>query len=177
MSRRALGLALFTATGCWDLLPASRDPKSDAEHREHEVCPRGMPAYPEGLFSPASVVEVAPLYLTKSERGYQGQYLFGAVITLRPSSGVTAQDLEWMLDCHSARSELRRPGEPVVQNDPYWLPGHVVRISVAFEQGVTRVNVEGRDFATSQAILERARAFAVEASPANDGTPDSGRRL
>jgi hypothetical protein len=175
--RRGLGLALLAATGCWDLLPASRDPTTDAEHREREVCPRGMPAYPEGLFHPDSVVQVAPFYLTKSERGYQGQYLFGATITLRPLSGVTFQELESMLDCHSARSELRRPGEPVIPNDPYWLPGHVVRISVVFEQGVTRVNVEGRDFAASNAILERARAFAREAGPANDGTPDSGPRL
>ena len=159
------------------MLPASRDPLNDAEHREREVCPRGEPVYPAGLFSPDSVSAVAPLYYTKSERGYQGQYLFGATITLRPLPGANAQELEWMLDCHAARSQLHWRGEPVVPNDPYWVPGHVVRISVAFEEGVTQVKIEGKDFATAKEILVRARAFIGEPSPDNEGTADSGIRL
>ena len=159
------------------MLPASRDPLSDAEHREKEVCPRGEPNYPAGLFSPDSISAVAPLYYTKSERGYQGQYLFGATITLRPFPGVSSQELEWMLDCHAARSQLKRTGEPVVANDPYWVPGHVVRISVEFDEGVTRIKVEGKDFATAQEILRRAEAFVGQPATGNEGTPDSGVRL
>jgi hypothetical protein len=173
----ALCLLLVWSAGCWDMLPASKDPISDAEHREQEVCPRGAPTYPKDLFSPSSVAAVSPLYYTKSERGYQGQYLFGATISRHPLPGLSSQDLEWMLDCHAVRSQLRRPGEPVVPNDPYWVPGHVVRISVAFEEGVTRVKVEGRDFATAQEILTRARAFVGQSAPENQATPDSGVRL
>jgi hypothetical protein len=158
-------LAVILMAGCWDLLPASHDPTSDAEHREREVCPRKAPSYPADLFNPSSIAEVAPLYYTKSERGVQGQYLFGAILTLHPLPGVTSQEVEWLLDCHAARSQLKRKGEPVVANDPYWVPGHVVRISVDFDEGVLRVKVEGRDFQTAQEILARARAFAGEAAP------------
>jgi hypothetical protein len=168
-------LLLLTLTaGCWDMLPASRDPISDAEHREKQVCPSGAPNYPQDLFSPSSVSAVAPLYYTKSQRGYQGQYLFGATLTLRPLPGVTAQELEWMLNCHAVRSQLKRTGEPVIPNDPYWVPGRVVRISVDFDEGVTRVKVEGRDFATAKEVLTRAFAFVGQPAPNVESTPDSG---
>jgi hypothetical protein len=173
-----LCLALLTlSTGCWDLLPASRDPKADAEHRMHELCPGAMPKYPDGLFNPESVVSVAPLYYTKSERGYQGQYLFGAIVTLRPFPGVTTQELEWMLNCHSARCQLQQPGEPCAPNDPYWVPGKVVRISVDFDEGLCKVKVEGKDFPASKEALSRAVAFSQKA-PVDKETPaDAGGPL
>jgi hypothetical protein len=154
--------AVIALSGCWDLLPASRDATRDAEHREPEVCGPSRPSYPEGLFSPDSVVSVSPLYFTKSVRGDQEQELLGVTLVIRPFPAVSSQELERMLNCHAARSQLRKVGEPTVANDPYWVPGHVVRISVDFDEGVTKVKVEGRDFTTAKEILARARAFVRE---------------
>jgi hypothetical protein len=161
-----IGVAIAVA-GCWDMLPASRDPTRDAEHREPEVCAPSGPSYPKGLFEPSSIVSVAPLYFTKSVRGDQEQELLGVTLVLRPFPGMTSQELERLLNCHAARSQLRKVGEPTVANDPYWVPGHVVRISVDFDEGVTKVKVEGRDFTTAKEALARARAFVAETA-----TPD-----
>jgi hypothetical protein len=158
VSRLAL-LMLVGAAGCWEMMPASKEPIPDAAHREPRVCPATGPVYPVDLFSPTSVVSVAPLYYTRSEHGNQEQHLFGSTLTLRPFSGVSTQELERLLSCHGARSLLQREGEPVVANDPYWLPGHVVRITVEVDDGATTVHVEARDFEGAKLLLDRARAF------------------
>ena len=64
------------------------------------------------------------------------------------------------------------------RQDPYWAPGRVVRISVEFDEGVTQVRVEGKDFATAKEILTRARLFVGQPAPnEEEDTPDSGVRL
>lgn len=162
MRRPALAVVLAATTACWELLPASRDPLRDAQHREPHVCPLGMPHYPAGLFEPSEVLSVAPLEYTRSQRGEQTQFLYGSILELRPFEGLTSEDLERMLNCHAVRSQLGRPGEPVAANDPFWAPGVVVHIHVEFDEGVTRAKVEARDFDGAQEILKRARAFVAE---------------
>lgn len=152
-------MGFLVATGCWEMLPASKDPVLDAAHREPRVCSPGGSEYPPELFSPQSVLSVSPLYFSRHEHGNPQAHLLGATLTLRPFPGVSSQELERMLSCHVARSELRRPGEPEVPNDPFWAPGHVVRITVSFEEGATSVQIEGRDFDGAKAILDRAQAF------------------
>jgi hypothetical protein len=145
--------------GCWEMLPASKDPIRDAEHHERATCTDATPSYPANLFSPGSVISVDPLYFIRSEHGNQAQHLSGVTIALRPFPGVTSQDLERFLTCHAARSQLGRAGEPMIPNDPYWAPGHPVRITVEFEEGALRVQIEGTDFEGAKAILKRATAF------------------
>lgn len=162
----ALCLAFLAATGCWDLLPASNDPIGDATHREPRVCPATAPVYPPELFSPRSVISVAPLYYLRDEHGNRISHLWGATLVLRAIPGLSSQELERLLSCHSARSLLKRPDEPVVPNNPYWAPGHVVRVTVEFEEGATTVRIEGKDFEGAKAILERAQAFVQRAQEA-----------
>jgi len=163
--RLALAVLLATGPGCWELLPASRDPIRDAEHREPHVCPAGDPAYPPALFEPGEILSVAPLYYTRSQRGSQTQVLYGSILELRPIQGLTSEDLERLLNCHAVRSLLGRAGEPAVPNDPFWAPGHVVHVRVEFDEGVTRAKVEARDFDGAQAVLQRARAFVGQRPP------------
>jgi hypothetical protein len=165
-ARRFLWLTLVGLAGCWELLPASRDPGLDAQHREREVCPGETPrTFPAELLRPKAVVSVEPLYFARSERGSQEQHLIGATLVVLPPSGVTSEELERLLICHAARSQLGRSGEPIVPNDPYWLPGHVVRLSVHFDQGVTRVDVQTREVEGAQEILRRAIAFKGQLPP------------
>jgi hypothetical protein len=157
----ALCVLSVPVTGCWFLFPASAT--EDATNRERLVCSASAPAYPPDLFSPRMVVSVTPLYFTRSVRGNQESHLQGASLVLKPFLGLSAQDLERLLNCHAARSQLKRDGEPVVANDPYWAPGHVTRVSVGFEEGVTTVQIEGQNFEAAKAILDRANAFVRSA--------------
>ena len=94
------------------MLPASRDPIRDAEHREAELCPRGAPTYPDGLFSVSSVTSVAPLYFVRSDRGSQGSHLIGVTIGLLLPANTSSQELERLLNCHAVRTGSAGRGNP-----------------------------------------------------------------
>jgi len=66
----------------------------------------------------------------------------------------------WKAGVIAIRSQLHLAGEPRIANDPYWVPGHVVHVSVGSNAGVVTISVEGADVGAGQVILERARAFA-----------------
>ncbi len=146
------------------MLPASRDPVRDAEHREAELCPRGMPKYPDGLFSPQSVSSVAALYFVRSDRGNQGSHLIGATLGLLPPPNTSSEELARLLNCHAVRTELGRADEPVIPNDPYSLPGHVVHVAVDFDQGATSVKVDALDHDGALELFRKATAFAAAAT-------------
>ena len=149
--------------GCWEMLPASREPLLDAQHREPLVCAGlGPQRYPEGLFDPRSVISAEPLTFARSTRGSQDQHLLGATLGVLPPPGVSSEELERLLNCHAARAQLAREGEPVFADDPYWLAGHVVHISVHFDRGATRVEIEARDVEGAKEILRRAIALAQQ---------------
>ena len=164
--RRLANAILFTALsgiGCWEMLPASRDPILDAQHREPTVCTgHGLQSYPEGLFDSRSVISVEPLMFARSTRGSQDEHLLGATLGITPPHGVSSEELERLLNCHAARSLLSRQGEPVFPDDPYWLAGHVVHISVRFDQGATLVDLEAKDVEGAHEILARAMALAAQ---------------
>jgi hypothetical protein len=79
---------------------------------------------------------------------------------LRPVAGLTTTSLEALLVCHQSRRVLGRNGEAEFPNDPYWLPGDWVNISVESEGGNFIVSVKGQDITQANQILSRATAFA-----------------
>lgn len=160
-----LGAVVASTTGCWELLPASRDPLEDAQHHEEEACGGATPSYPQGFLSRSSVLGVEPDYLTASEHGNQSLYLVGSTLAVRAFPGVSSEELERLLVCHAARSQLGRAGEPAVANDPFWTPGHAVKISVDFAEGATRIHVRSKDPEGAKLLLEQARAFVREPVP------------
>jgi hypothetical protein len=150
---------LLLASGCAAVIPALRDPAREAEEKERTACAANAP-YPDGLFDPRSVVRVEPIYTTvRSGRSGSETHLLGARMTLRRFPGVTAEDLEALLDCHNARSELGRSGEPVIDGDPYWVQSRLLEITVHTERGAPVVEIKGIDFAVAKEVLRRANAF------------------
>ena len=119
-------------------------------------------ATPAGLFDPQSVVSVEPLTFARSTRGSQDEHLLGATLGITPPHGVSSEELERLLNCHAVRSQLGRVGEPSFPDDPYWLAGHVVHISVRFDQGATLVNLEAKDVEGAHEVLARATALAAQ---------------
>jgi len=148
--------------GCAVLLPPKRDPTKEAEVKERATCPAGRaPDYPAHLFDPDSVVLVKPLYSLVSTARTGPEYrLSGAMIQLRPVPTLSSDGVESLLNCHNARSELGRSGEPTFENDPYWVPGQRVDISVHSERGELRAEVKSSEVSAAQEILRRATAFA-----------------
>jgi hypothetical protein len=152
-------LALFEGSGCAVFIPTIRDPRAEAAENEKKACPSDV-GHPEGLFDPASVVSVEPIYSTmRSGRSGYATNIVGAKLSLRPLPGVTREEIERALVCHNARRELGRKDEPEIVDDPYWVPGKAIEISVELERGAMSVEVKGATFETSQEILRRANAF------------------
>jgi hypothetical protein len=154
---------LMLAPGCALLLPSARDSKREAEDKERSTCPLGKgPEYPMELLDGRSVVTVKPLYsMVRSARTGPEYRLSGATIQLRPFPAFSSESLESLLNCHNARSELARPGEPSVPNDPYWVAGQDVRVSVRSESGGLRAEVRASDLDAAKEVLRRATAFAT----------------
>ncbi len=162
--RQSIITLLAVTCGCAAMLPVQRNPAREAEQKEHATCPLGAaPDYPAELFDARSVVGVKPLYsVVRAARTGPEYRLTGAAIQLRPIPAFSSEHLETVLNCHSARSELARPGEPVVPDDPYWIAGQVVDVSVRSESGALRAEVRASDFDTAKEILRRAVAFAAK---------------
>src|SRR5262249_22994213 len=154
-------IVIALSAGCAVFLPRKPDPKVVAAKQERATCPTGeAPAYPAQLFDPHSVVSVKPLYrLARTARTGPEYQLSGAIIQLRPIPSLSSEGLESLLNCHSARSELRRPGEPSIENDPYWVPGQPVDIAVRSERGEVHAEVKSSDINIAHEILRRATAF------------------
>lgn len=158
----AAGALSVLSFGCATMVPPQRDPAREAEQKEHATCPLGKaPAYPAELFDARSIVSVKPLYAMVSAARTGPEYrLTGAAIQLRPIDSFSSQRLETVLNCHNARSELARPGEPVVQDDPYWIAGEPVEVSVRTDSGALLAEVKTKNVDTAKEILRRATAFA-----------------
>ena len=154
-------IVIALSAGCAVFLPSKRDAKAVAETQERNTCPAGAaPEYPAELFDPQSVVSVKPLYTLASTARSGAEYrLGGAIIQLRPIPSLSSESIESLLNCHNARSELKRAGEPRIENDPYWVPGQPVDIAVRSERGEVRAEVKSSDVNTAQEILRRATAF------------------
>jgi hypothetical protein len=160
--RQSVITLLVVTCGCAAMLPAQRDPAREAEQKERATCPLGEePDYPAELFDARSVVGVKPLYsMVNAARNGPEYRLTGAAIQLKPIPSLSSEHLESVLNCHNARSELARSGEPVVPDDPYWIPGQLTEVSVRSESGVLRAEVRASDIDTAKEILRRALAFA-----------------
>jgi hypothetical protein len=158
---------LTLASGCALLLPPARDSKREAEQKERSTCPLGKaPQYPIELLDGRSVVTVKPLYsMVRAARTGPEYRLSGATIRLRPFPALSSEALESLLNCHNARSELARPGEPAIPNDPYWVAGQDVRVSVRSESGALSAEVRATDLDAAKEVLRRATAFATLTDP------------
>jgi hypothetical protein len=142
-------------------VPEAHDSVREARERERDTCPPGdKPEYPASLFDSRFVIRVEGLYSTvQSGRSGEAVNLLGASIYVKLVAAGSPELLEALLNCHNARSELERPGEPVLKEDPYWLRGRTLDISVRHDGNAYRVDIKAKDLQTAQEILRRARAF------------------
>lgn len=112
--------------------------------------------------SASAVQGVQPLYshLAGSSKG--GDRLVGAVLTVTPLPGVTAEWLDHALECRVARSSLAQT--PEASNDPFSLPFGSVDIDVRSAKDAFEIALTGSSPADAREILSRANAFATSRS-------------
>ena len=113
------------------------------------------------LVSGSAVDSVEPLYTTPSGKSGPETRLYGAVIRIRASQGVTAEWLDRALECHGARLVLQHAPEDALVSDPFWLPGRMVDIDTASARDSFKVAVRGDTTDDAQEILIRANAYLV----------------
>jgi hypothetical protein len=113
------------------------------------------------VLSGAAVEHWEPAYyLLPSGKESNAKRLAGAVLTLQPRNGDSAEWLNRALVCHSAKRALV-PREPDPQNtDPFSLPGKPLDIDVKATGKDFTVTVRSTDVAEASEILARAKAFA-----------------
>lgn len=159
-----LALAAAGAAGCelTDLNPPPpQTPTDKAASIERSEC---GPDVDDSRLIPVvtgnAVDSVEPLYVGASdaESGSETR-LYGAVIRIRASQGVTPEWLDRALECHGARKLLRHGPDRTLANDPFWLPGRMVDIRTEPAQDSFKVAVRGESTDDAQEILIRANAY------------------
>jgi hypothetical protein len=121
------------------------------------------------IFNKEAIVKYEPAYLSARScgAGSGGCYkrLTGAVITIKAMKGFTAEFLDRVLECHSARRVLGAIAASEIPNDPFWLPGRTVDIDVISTGPEFAATIRSLDVTEAQEILDRAKAF-IETGPA-----------
>jgi hypothetical protein len=134
------------ATTAADKAAAVETSKCSATVNEDDLAP---------VLTGSAIENVEPLYIRVATRDSDVQgALHGALITVRPLPGMTAELLERSLECHSARATLGRVDNPTT--DPFALPSSLVDISVRPEGDAFRVGVGARRSEEAHEILNRA---------------------
>lgn len=86
----------------------------------------------------------------------------GAKLVVRPPSGVSAEELTRILQCHSARVLLGKVSPDDIPDDPYCLADRWLDIQVTPENGNFAVTVEADSVHDNIEVLGRATRYANE---------------
>ena len=95
----------------------------------------------------------------------------GAKLVLRPPTGVTAEELTRILQCHSARVLLGKVSPADIPDDPYWLADRWLDIQVTPENGNFAVTVVADSVHDNIEVLGRATRYAHEHMLAVESVP------
>jgi hypothetical protein len=95
----------------------------------------------------------------------------GVKLVLRPPTGVTAEELTRILQCHSARVLLGKVDPAEIPDDPYWLADRWLDIQVAPENGNFAVTVSADSVHDNMEVIGRATRYAHEHMLASESIP------
>jgi hypothetical protein len=86
----------------------------------------------------------------------------GAKLLVQPPNGLSANQMDRILQCHSAAVLLGRVSGTAVPNDPYWLPSSWVNIEVNPEGGNFAVTLTADSLRDNLRVFGRASLYADE---------------
>lgn len=114
------------------------------------------------------IASVEPLYgKALSSRGATN-HLQGSTVTFRAVTGLTAEWLQRVVDCHRARNAVIGYDEPALADCPLGLKG--VSATVQSVRGGFAVEMRG-DATIAQQILSRSESLLAKPRPGADSTP------
>jgi hypothetical protein len=113
------------------------------------------------VLSGRAVERVDPLYAGAQSKS-SGQRLEGAVLTVRPIRGATAEWLDRSLECHGVERMLGATVALGGSVDPFVLPGSLIRINVHSAGDGFRIELVGDTTQEAREILSRTEAFLSE---------------
>jgi hypothetical protein len=163
----AFGLAFVFA--CETRVP----PATAAASAEREQCDSRVTASTATqLLQANAVLRVQPLYhhIIVSPNNSEARPA-GVKLVLRPPTGVTAEELTRILQCHSARVLLGKVNPAEIPDDPYWLADRWLDIQVTPENGNFAVTVCADSVHDNIEVLGRATRYAHEHMLAIESIP------
>lgn len=95
----------------------------------------------------------------------------GAKLVVRPPTGVSAEEMTRVLQCHSARVLLGKVSPADIPDDPYWLADRWLDIQVTPENGNFAVTVVADTVHDNIEVLDRATRYAHEHMLAIESVP------
>ena len=163
----ALGLAVVLA--CETRVPLA----TAAASAEREQCDSRVtaPAATQ-LLQANAVLRVKPLYhhIIVNPNNAEERPA-GVKLVLRPPTGVTAEEMTRILQCHSARVLLGKVNPAEIPNDPYWLADRWLDIQVTPENGNFAVTISADSVNDNIEVLGRATRYAHEHMLAIESIP------
>jgi len=159
-------LAISTASGLAFVFACETGvpPATAAAAAEHEQCDSRVtaPAATQ-LLQANAVLRIQPLYhhiIVHPNNAEERPS--GVKLVLRPPTGVTAEELTRILQCHSARVLLGKVNPGEIPDDPYWLADRWLDIQVTPENGNFAVTVCADSVDDNIEVLGRATRYAHE---------------
>jgi hypothetical protein len=165
----SLALGLAFALACETSVP----PATAAAAAERQQCDSRVtaPAATQ-LLQANAVLRIQPLYhhiIVNPNNSEQRPS--GVKLVLRPPTGVTAEELTRILQCHSARMLLGKVNPAEIPDDPYWLADRWLDIQVTPENGNFAVTVSADSVDDNIEVIGRATRYAHEHMLAIESVP------
>jgi hypothetical protein len=114
------------------------------------------------LLRSTTVLRMEPIYSLVSAKDGSENRVSGAKLLVQPPQGLSANQMDRILQCHSAAVLLGHVSGAAVPNDPYWLPDSWVNIDVKPEGGNFAVTLTADSVRDNLRVLGRASHYADE---------------
>jgi hypothetical protein len=164
-------LGRFAAVGVFSLASACASgpmPATKAAGVEHLQCDATVAAQ-DSLVHSTKVLVVQPIYShSMTSKNDSEERVSGAKLLIRPPTGVSADEMTRILQCHGARELLGQLNPEAVKNDPYWLPDAWVNIEVKPENGNFAVTLSADSVRDNLEVFGRANHYADDHMLATD---------
>lgn len=129
----------------------------------------------DGLVGSMAVVRVEPLYSHVRSFNSAEERVNGVKLLVQPPNGLGTEQMEGILQCHSARVLLGQLDAARVPNDPFWLPERWINIDVQPALDSFAISVSADTVPDNLEVLGRATRFGRAHMQATDPGPHAAR--
>jgi hypothetical protein len=114
------------------------------------------------LLRSTTVLRIDPIYSHVLTTNNGEERVNGAKLLVQPPTGMSTDQMDRILECHSAAVLLGQVSGSAIPSDPYWLPNSWVNIDVKPEGGNFAVTLMADTVRDNLQVLRRASRYADE---------------